>query len=185
MRITGGKYRGRTIVCPPGVIRPAMDRMRESLFSILGDLTDRSFLDLFSGSGTMALEAVSRGARPVIAVEKDRGKRAVIEKNLAIAAEQIELHFLPAERFLKRGNRQFDVVFMDPPFAYRFKGQLLGWAAEGRLLSAGGLLLIHHPAAEELPERISGGDAAGLSRVDHRRYGGSAVDFYGPAVQEK
>lgn len=181
MRITGGKYRGRTVLCPPGIIRPAMDRMRESLFSILGDLTDRSFLDLFSGSGTMALEALSRGASPVTAVEKDRGKRSIIEKNLAVASERIELHFLPAERFLKRGHRQFDVVFMDPPFAYKFKAQLLGWASEGNLLSPQGLLLIHHPATEELPQHIPSTASAGLERVDHRRYGGSAVDFYAPS----
>ena len=59
MSITGGELRGRTIKCPDGVIRPAMDRMRESLFSILGDLSGKSFLDLFSGSGTIAIEAVS------------------------------------------------------------------------------------------------------------------------------
>ena len=57
MRITGGKYRGRRIVCPPGVIRPAMDRMRESLFSILGNLEGISFLDLFSGSGLVGEKA--------------------------------------------------------------------------------------------------------------------------------
>ena len=60
MRITGGKLKGRIIKCPDGVIRPAMDRMRESVFSIIGDLTDKSWLDLFSGSGTIAIEAVSR-----------------------------------------------------------------------------------------------------------------------------
>jgi 16S rRNA (guanine966-N2)-methyltransferase len=53
MRITGGEYRGRIVKCPPGVIRPAMDRMRESLFSILGNLEGKSFLDIFSGSGVV------------------------------------------------------------------------------------------------------------------------------------
>ena len=123
MRVTGGKYRGRTIQCPPGIIRPAMDRMRESLFAVLGDLSGRSFLDLFSGSGTMALEAVSRGAGPVAAIEKDRGKSKIIEKNLQIAEEPIELRFMPAERFLKRASGSWDIIFMDPPFAYRFKSE--------------------------------------------------------------
>ncbi len=178
MRITGGKYRGRTVVCPPGIIRPAMDRMRESLFSILGDIEDRSFLDLFSGSGTMALEAASRGARPVTAIEKDRGKRPIMEKNLAIAEEPVELRFMPVERFLTRIRAAYDIVFMDPPFTYRFKTQLLQWAAERRLLSAQGVLLIHHPTAEALPETISGGASGLLKRFDRRLYGGSAVDFY-------
>ena len=65
MRITGGLYRGRGIKCPPGVIRPAMDRMRESLFAVLGNITGCSFLDLFSGSGIVGIEAASRGAASV------------------------------------------------------------------------------------------------------------------------
>ena len=73
MRVTGGRYRGRTIKCPKGVIRPAMDRMRESLFNILGNISGESFLDLFSGSGAVGIDAASRGAEPVLLVEKDRG----------------------------------------------------------------------------------------------------------------
>ena len=74
MRITGGAYCGRIIELPESSmeIRPAMDRMRESVFAILGDLTGLSFLDLFSGSGIIALEAASRGAHPVVCVERDR-----------------------------------------------------------------------------------------------------------------
>ena len=64
MRITGGTLCGRRIEMPDGIIRPAMDRMRESVFAILGDLSGRSFLDIFSGSGIIALEAASRGADP-------------------------------------------------------------------------------------------------------------------------
>ena len=74
MRITGGKLKGRNIKCPDGVIRPAMDRMRESVFAILGDLSGKSWLDLFSGSGTIAIEAVSRGATHVELCEKDKIK---------------------------------------------------------------------------------------------------------------
>jgi 16S rRNA (guanine966-N2)-methyltransferase len=67
MRITGGKYRGRIVEVPKGTleIRPAMDRMRESVFAVLGDLSGLSFLDLFSGSGIIAMEAASRGAYPL------------------------------------------------------------------------------------------------------------------------
>ena len=77
MRITGGKYRSRVVKCPPGVIRPAMDRMRESMFSILGDLRDLSFLDVFSGSGVIGLEAASRGSTDIQLVELDSGKKKV------------------------------------------------------------------------------------------------------------
>ena len=83
MRITGGLYKGRKIICPPGVIRPAMDRMRESLFAILGNLDDMSFLDLYSGSGIVGIEAASRGADPVFLVEKDVKKRKTIIQNIS------------------------------------------------------------------------------------------------------
>ena len=63
MRITGGRYNGRTVKCPKGIIRPAMDRMRESMFSILGPMDGLSYLDLFSGSGSVGLEAASREGR--------------------------------------------------------------------------------------------------------------------------
>ena len=81
MRITGGVLRGRKIDCPAGIIRPAMDKMKESVFSILGDIEEHSFLDLFSGSGSIALEASSRGANPVVLVEKDKIKFNTIKKH--------------------------------------------------------------------------------------------------------
>ena len=84
MRITGGKYCGRKVIIPTGEleIRPAMDRMRDSLFAILGPLDGASFCDLFSGSGCVGLEAASRGASVVHLVEMDRAKREVMEKNI-------------------------------------------------------------------------------------------------------
>jgi 16S rRNA (guanine(966)-N(2))-methyltransferase RsmD len=164
-----------------------MDRMRESLFSILGNLEGSSFLDLFSGSGLVALEAASRGAVSVTAVEKDRGKRDIILKNTAMAGNTIAVHFVPVERFVKRAKPSWDYIFLDPPFAYRHKEQLLGWVAGRGLLSVGGSLLIHHPAPEALPEQIipaidAGRNAIVLQRYDLRTYGGSAVDFYGAAT---
>ena len=82
MRITGGVLKGRNIKCPDGIIRPAMDKMKESVFSILSDITDLSFLDLFSGSGSIALEASSRGANPVDLCEKDKIKVNTIFDNV-------------------------------------------------------------------------------------------------------
>ena len=100
MRITGGQYVRRNIICPPGIIRPAMDRMRESLFSILGPLDGTSFLDLFSGSGCVAIEAASRGASPIHLVEGDRGKKETIEKNLSFVREEKHLFIMDVNRYL-------------------------------------------------------------------------------------
>ncbi len=172
LRITGGSYRGRRIQCPPGEIRPAMDRMRESLFSILGNLSGESFLDLFTGSGVIALEAASRGAEPVIAVEKDQGKREVLLRNLAIAEGGVRAFFQPAERFIRTSRDRFAYIFLDPPFAYGYKLQLIEEIDRRGLLAPDGILMLHYPREERFPERIGG-----LGRKDLRRYGRSELLF--------
>lgn len=175
MRITGGKYRGRTIELSHGSldIRPAMDRMRESLFAILGDLTGLSFLDLFAGSGILALEAASRGANPVVCVEKDREKFPVLLRNVTIAEERIECKSMPAERFLLRNRMPFDIIFCDPPFPYKYREEILMSLAEGPSLAHGGLVLMHYPS--EFPPSI---DPETLGIEDERNYGRSHVRFY-------
>ena len=175
LRITGGILRGRRIEVPRGdlEIRPAMDRMRESLFSILGPLQGRSFLDLFSGSGIIALEAASRGASPVDCVERDRGKLSLLIRNVSIAPERISCHCVPVERFVLRCERRFSIVFCDPPFPYAHKAELVRSISERGLIEPGGSLLIHYPSEDTMPE--SCGD---LSMKDEREYGRSIVRFY-------
>jgi 16S rRNA (guanine966-N2)-methyltransferase len=173
VRITGGSLVGRKVAVPPGVIRPAMDRMRESVFAILGPLEGVQFLDLFAGSGIMSLEAVSRGAVNAVLVERDNGKRSVIVKNQELAPNQTTLIIAPVERFVARCRDVFDLVFMDPPFNYRFKADLIGRIAKRGLVAEGGRLAIHFPFPESLPER-----EGSLVLQDERRYGGSMVRFY-------
>lgn len=176
MRITGGELRGRRVATPPGVIRPAMDRMRESMFAILGPLDDLSFLDLFTGSGIVGLEAWSRGARPVALVEKDRGKRREILNNLADLAPAPALRIEPVERFIARNRSSFDIVYLDPPFAYPHKTDLLTRLARSASIHRGSRVLIHAPGKEAL------GEVPGLSVQDRRVYGGSAVTFFAVAA---
>lgn len=197
MRITGGKYKGRKLIVPPGVIRPAMDRMRESLFAVLGDLQGCSFLDLYCGSGSAGIEAASRGAEPVVFVEKDRGKRSVLQRNLEIVREQTEMHLLPVEHYLRRVKRSFDRIFLDPPFRQRGKLEVLQLIAARRILDQGGILIIHLSKEEEksFPPAIGFGpeitvaENAGAVEVpvsaggslhlsDRRLYGGSLLLFY-------
>ena len=193
MRITGGKYLNRTILFPKsgpgGDIRPSMDRMRQSVFNILGDLTGRSFLDLFAGSGIIGLEAASRGAAPVILVEKDKRKRETILKNMAWVETDIKLYSVPVESYIARcsagdddkNSRVFDVIFLDPPFGYGYKEDLVGRVASGRLLTEHGLLIIHHPKQEAWPTAIGKPGECMLSKTDERHYGQSVVDMYKPA----
>lgn len=191
MRITGGAYNGRKLIVPPGVIRPAMDRMRESLFALLGDIHGCSFLDLYCGSGSVGIEAASRGADPVIFVEKDRGKRSALQHNLSFVQENTEQHFVPVEHYLRRAKSSFDRIFLDPPFRQRGKLEVLQLIAERGILAEGGTLIIHLSKEEEknfsdtigLRSKTASGEAllsAGgeLHLVDRRLYGGSLLLFY-------
>lgn len=173
MRITGGSYRGRTITCPKGVIRPAMDRMRESLFSILGNIADESFLDLFSGSGCVGIEAASRGAQPVVLVEKDFKKKTVIQKNMSIAEEDISLRMMSAEKYMSICKKTFDLVYMDPPFPMGDKIKLIEKASSTGILEPEGRLIIHYPSEEKWPDKI--GD---FTVYDRRAYGRSILLFF-------
>ncbi len=173
MRVTGGAYGGRSILCPPGVIRPSMDRMRQSLFSILGDMEGLSFLDLFSGSGVIGVEAASRGASPVLLVEKDPRKRATILKNISFVESAIDLVTSPVERFLRSDGRQWDLIFLDPPFDYPSKAAVLDDACAPRHLAGEGLAIIHLHTAERLET-----ERPGLELADRRAYGQSLLLFF-------
>ncbi|MDR2901025.1 MAG: RsmD family RNA methyltransferase [Treponema sp.] len=173
MRITGGILCGRQVEVPDGVIRPAMDRMRESIFSILQDLNGKSFLDVFSGSGIIALEAASRGADPIEAVEMDPLKRKTILQNVAISPVKIQCRFMAAELYIKRAKRSFDYIFCDPPFPYKFKWDLVKKISESPLMVPGSRLLIHRPR-----EDYYDGTFESLEHIDKREYGRSIVDFY-------
>ncbi len=179
MRITGGKLKGRVTQTPYGkmAIRPAMDKMRESVFAILDPVLEgRSFLDLFSGSGTIALEAVSHGATDVSLCEMDKSKAKIVFSNVKMAEEvgvRIKCHFMAVELFLKRCKGKYDFIFMDPPFPYKFRKELIETAGKRELLNEDGKLLIHYPEEDALPDRIGN-----LELVDKRVYGRSIVNFY-------
>jgi 16S rRNA (guanine(966)-N(2))-methyltransferase RsmD len=171
MRITGGILAGRRVEVPEGEIRPAMDRMRESVFAILGDLSGFSFLDIFSGSGVIALEAASRGADPVEAVEKDPVKRNTLLKNVSLSPVRINCRIMAAELYVIRSKRSFDVIFCDPPFPYKYKWNLLKSIAVSPLVHPGSRILLHRPREDGYNE------IEGLLLETSKVYGRSVVDF--------
>ena len=172
MRITGGSLKGRLVAVPPGEIRPSMDRMRESVFACLSDLTALSFLDIFTGSGIIALEAASRGASYIEAVEQDKQKRKILLDNVSISPVRINCHFVPAELYIKRAKNKFDIIFLDPPFPYQFKWELIEKVASSVMVTTGTKILIHRPRQDYLRTQI-----ANLEKIDSREYGRSVVDF--------
>jgi 16S rRNA (guanine(966)-N(2))-methyltransferase RsmD len=150
-----------------------MDRMRESVFGCLGDLGGRSFLDLFSGSGIIALEAASRGASYIEAVEMDGLKRKALLANVSISPVRINCRFMAAELYVKRAKRRFDIIFLDPPFPYQYKWDLLARLAVSPIISNESKILLHRPHEDFQKEEI-----AALTRYDSREYGRSVVDFF-------
>jgi 16S rRNA (guanine(966)-N(2))-methyltransferase RsmD len=132
-------------------------------------------LDLFTGSGIIALEAASRGALPVEAVEMDKKKREILLKNVSIAPVRIKCRFMAAELYVRQARQSFDYIFCDPPFPYRYKHELTASIAASALLNGGGILMMHRPREDTWADADG---VCGLTLGDRRKYGRSIVDFW-------
>ena len=150
MRIIAGTLRGRRLNPPANLpVRPTTDMARESLFNILNNYVDYeecSVLDLFAGTGAVSVEFVSRGARKVTAIDihagctdfiKDTAKHLALDNLRVVRADVFEL--------LRRPNRQFDIVFADPPYAAPDLPQLPDMVFEHDLLTDDGIFILEHP----------------------------------------
>ena len=130
MRVVAGEFKGRRLKMPKGApTRPTADRVREALFSILGDVSGARVLDLYAGSGALGIEALSRGAESAVFVERDPRAAAAIEANLAATGAAGTLHRQDVEGFLARGEGTYDLVFCDPP--YDLGPRIAGLLADG------------------------------------------------------
>lgn len=179
MRVIGGALGGRRLVAPKGdTARPTPDRVREALFSILGTLDGEVVLDLYSGTGALAIEALSRGAARAVLVEKDRGSKAVIEANLeGLGLEsKAELFFSDVTRTLARlasHGQRFDLVFADPPYAEAEVQLKAVLAALPPLLNEDARVVLEHGRRTDSPK-----PPPGLVFEDSRRYGETVLSFY-------
>ena len=117
MRVVAGAFKGRRLAAPRGTrTRPTADRVREALFSMLGDVEGARVLDLYAGSGALGIEALSRGAGSAVFVERDPHALAAIERNLAAIGAEATVVRQDVLRFLARADGAFDLVFCDPPY---------------------------------------------------------------------
>jgi 16S rRNA (guanine966-N2)-methyltransferase len=117
VRVVAGEFRGRRLAAPRGArTRPTADKVREALFSMLGDVSGARVLDLYAGSGALGIEALSRGAESAVFVERDARVAGVIERNLATLGLDQRVVRQDAMRFLARAQGTFDLVFCDPPY---------------------------------------------------------------------
>jgi 16S rRNA (guanine(966)-N(2))-methyltransferase RsmD len=120
VRIIGGLWRSRRIAfAPRPELRPTPDRVRETLFNWLGqDLTGKTCLDLYAGSGALGFEAASRGARRVVMVERDQSAYRALQNNARVLeAHTVEIVCCDALEFVRADRGVYDVVFLDPPFS--------------------------------------------------------------------
>jgi 16S rRNA (guanine966-N2)-methyltransferase len=156
VRIIAGAWRSRLIRFPPAAqLRPTPDRVRETLFNWLGQRLDGlACLDLFAGSGALGFEALSRGARRVVMVERDRAVAEALRANAReLEASGAEVFEGDAMRYLDRMSEDFDVVFLDPPFASDLAARALERLA-GRL-HAGARVYVESAKPVELPSQWS------------------------------
>ena len=178
MRIIAGEMRGRTLYAPAGMdTRPTQDKVRESIFNILRfDVPDARVLDLFAGSGALALEAVSRGAQSAVAVDFSRAAIECIRRNVQAARAEDRVRILPMDyrraidQLASRGER-FDLVFLDPPYRMVNTGEMAAQLYEKGLLDPECLVVIEH-ARDVAPVLPPPFEAA-----DERTYGQTKVLF--------
>ena len=177
LKIVAGSAKGRRLRGPKTKgIRPAAARVRESLFQILGNLEGQRVLDLFAGTGSMGLEALSRGAESVAFVDPNQAAVSLLFHNLEVTGFKDRVHILkkkaaPAIEFLHKKGLRYDLIFLDPPYDKGFIDGTLKKLKAHPLLAEGGLLLCEH-SPREPPTFLSG-----LEVADVRKYGQTTVTF--------
>lgn len=175
LKLTGGKERGRSIPSPRGrLARPTSSKIRQALFNILGDLVlDANFLDLYAGSGIMGLEALSRGALTLTAVEINRKLAGQIKSSAEEFGYEAEIF---AEDVRSTGGKlekeYFDLIFADPPYGAKLSQPTIHLVDRKRLLRKNGVFILEHQHNTILDlSRTS------LVEVDKRTYGQTVLSF--------
>lgn len=179
MRIISGSRRGLRLKGPKSnLTRPTEDRLKESLFNILFTIpSDSLVLDLFAGSGSVGLEFLSRGAKKVYFIEKNRGTYRVLLDNIEhckFKEESISLN-LDYKKALYRLSKEgisFDYIFLDPPYDKNYAEEAVEIIIEENLLNPDGLIIIEHE------NELKNIDNETLKNVDRRDYGGKYISFY-------
>jgi 16S rRNA (guanine966-N2)-methyltransferase len=181
MRVIAGTYRGRRLRGPKGsLIRPTSDRVREALFSILGNrLPNSRLLDLYAGTGAIGVEAISRGATHVTCVESDAEALKLLRQNMQVCgiAHHITVYTHTVKQFLNQPERwegPYDIVFADPPYALAQELEsLLTPSITERLLAADSWLIVEHAEKTTLPVCLGS-----TGYVRRYRYGDTALSLY-------
>lgn len=181
MRVIAGKARGRALVAPEGKsTRPITAKIKEALFSIWqGQIADSHFLDLFAGSGSIGIEAISQGAKNVVFVEQDRKAVDIIKKNLAVChfTDGYELYQDDVFRrisWLKGRGYRFDIIYLDPPFTVdEIFLPVMEALSDAGILTGEGMIAIRTRKEKRMPDEIGV-----LRKSKLKTYGISCIHFY-------
>ena len=176
MRVIGGEFRSRRLKSIPGLTtRPTPDRLRETLFDVLAPRIEGAvFLDGYAGTGAVGIEALSRGARRAVFVEKSRGAAEVIRENLAGLGLENRAEVFTGKAVTVLERMQADIVFLDPPYEldkeYETALEVLGESSGNRLV------IVQHDSRRALPEQ-----AGVLRRYRVLKQGNNSLSFYSTA----
>ncbi len=175
MRINSGRFKYRKLEIPESA-RPTTEKVREAVFSMLiGKVEGATVLDLFAGSGSLGLEALSRGAEFCVFNEGDRKNYKILKNNIAnCKAEEISSTYNnDFRKALILANREFDIIFVDPPYREGYYCEVFELVEEYGLLADGGVIVAEHLNDNELSDNM-----LSFSRTKHKRYGTIGVDFF-------
>jgi len=176
LRIISGTRRGQKLIEFEGMdIRPTTDRVRESVFNLIQEFVyGAKVLDLFSGSGALSFEALSRGAESAVCVDIDKRSLEVISENAKKLrfSENVTIVNDSAENFIRKRNDKFDIIFLDPPYNKGFIKPVIEKILEQKILEDDGVIVLESDSVDEH------GEMEGFSIIKQRKYGRTFVTVY-------
>jgi 16S rRNA (guanine(966)-N(2))-methyltransferase RsmD len=182
MRIISGTSKGKRLATPKGqALRPTSDRVKESIFNILGGVVEKKVvLDLFAGTGNLGIEALSRGAKRVVFVERGREAMRLIKSNLAqcgmvTVSEIMPKDVIRAIGVLHQRREAFDLILMDPPYEKGLIEKTLWKLQSHRIYHDDSILIIEHDRREPLPAELDG-----WNLIRQRKIGDTLISFLTP-----
>ena len=160
MRIISGKYKGKKIIAGSSLaIRPVTTKIKESIFNTLGEyVLNKEIADLFSGSGSFGLEALSRGAKKITFVEKATSSINILKKNLAalrIPHDRYSIIQTDVLKYCRQTEIAAELILMDPPFNFSHLQDLIEMIVRNRVLAAQGILVVHHEISNPIQSENS------------------------------